>query len=442
MVLEHIAEIQRRIVLFREQNSNCSDINTIKRLVQPIVNLNMLEQFSLSKCDARIYWSNRDNSEVVVGLGVATTECFDTKKSLSQTLDCMKSKLRYSDKGIRYYGGCAFDPVGSSSTEWKSFGAFRFVVPLIEFIKRGNDFFIAYNHINGDEEYCDSILELIRIISQNSTPVNFELTEQYESTSKHEWNSTIANAVHSLDGSLNKVVLARCKTIDFEKPINTAVVMDKLFKCNRSTYDFCFEFDKHNSFVGSSPECLYRRDNDKLYCEAVAGTTYGNNQSQILDSQKDILEQELVHNQILNKIQGLCEEVDVCDNKIIMKLSELSHLCSSFNGKLNQGVSDTDILHTIHPTAAVCGSPTKDALDLIRDVETFDRGWYSGPVGWISADSSEFAVAIRSALINHNKVHIYAGAGIVNNSLPQMEWNEINKKMAQFINLFSHSNSQ
>ena len=107
---------------------------------------------------------------------------------------------------------------------------------------------------------------------------------------------------------------------------------------------------------------------------------------------------------------------------------------------LKKEVDDSEILKAIHPTPAVGGVPTSLALKLISR-EPFKRGWYSGPVGYVGSEMTEFAVGIRSALVQDRKVSLYAGAGIVEGSTSQAEWNEIETKISNFVQIFENGTS-
>ena len=89
-------------------------------------------------------------------------------------------------------------------------------------------------------------------------------------------------------------------------------------------------------------------------------------------------------------------------------------------------------MNVLHPTAAVCGTPTQKAFELISEIEEFDRGWFAGPIGWCDSTSAEFAVAIRSATFSGYDALVYAGAGIVRGSDPILEWREIASKSGQY----------
>ncbi len=109
---------------------------------------------------------------------------------------------------------------------------------------------------------------------------------------------------------------------------------------------------------------------------------------------------------------------------------------------LSTPACDDTLLEEMHPTPAVGGVPTRQAVDLIRDSEPSERGWYAGPVGWIGYDATEFAVAIRSALVANDTVSIHSGAGIVAGSEPEAEWAEIENKMTNFLNVLQSSPSR
>ena len=93
----------------------------------------------------------------------------------------------------------------------------------------------------------------------------------------------------------------------------------------------------------------------------------------------------------------------------------------------------------LYPNPAIAGYPVKNSLKRIEEIERFDRGWYSGPFGWIGCNSAEFVVAIRSALIIDNFLHLYAGAGLVNGSDPASEWKELDNKILNFISILKNA---
>lgn len=104
----------------------------------------------------------------------------------------------------------------------------------------------------------------------------------------------------------------------------------------------------------------------------------------------------------------MCNDVTVEVPKTILKQAAVQHLYGRLAARLKPGVHDGQLLQALHPTPAVCGRPREDALQYLQDSEQFDRGFYSGPFGWISGQSAEFVVAIRSALVTDGKVEAAA----------------------------------
>ena len=134
------------------------------------------------------------------------------------------------------------------------------------------------------------------------------------------------------------------------------------------------------------------------------------------------------------KLAELCDAVETTGDPEILQLSNVQHLITRLEGTLKPAINPSDILAAIHPTAAVCGTPAKAALALLKEIERFDRGWYASAVGVISHQSTELAVAIRSSLITGRTLSLFAGAGIVKGSDPDSEWQELENKIAPAIN--------
>ena len=218
---------------------------------------------------------------------------------------------------------------------------------------------------------------------------------------------------------------------------------------NHTSYHFCFQINSTTAFIGTSPERLYYRHDRLLKTEAIAGTRHrgASIQSDMLlseelqSSPKDIREHQLVVENLQSILSQLCESVKIDRTAAILKLNKVQHLYTQCQGILTPDVTDADILPQLHPTPAVGGVPRTPALKLIQELEPFERGWYAAPVGWVGADDAEFAVAIRSGLIDRDRLLLFAGAGIVTGSQSEEEWIEIENKIRHFTDLFTSVNS-
>ena len=154
---------------------------------------------------------------------------------------------------------------------------------------------------------------------------------------------------------------------------------------------------------------------------------------ELLNSEKELREHKYVVDNIKAALTSLCESYSVKKEASLLKLRQVQHLQTEFTGKLRAEIIDSDIIKSLHPTSAVGGFPAQSAQNRIAQCEPFDRGWYSGAVGWIGRNSAEMAVAIRSGLVKGKELKLHSGAGIVNGSTAALEWAEIESKIGSFI---------
>ena len=152
----------------------------------------------------------------------------------------------------------------------------------------------------------------------------------------------------------------------------------------------------------------------------------------------------IVRDMILAALGEVCTSIEPESEKTILKQSAVQHLYSKILGRLRPGCGDAHALAALHPTPAVCGQPREQARACISELEPFDRGFYAGPVGWLGGYESEFAVAIRSALLpapprdatvpaaGQRTAHLYAGVGVVSGGNSTAEWRELDLKVGPF----------
>lgn len=379
----------------------------------------------------RIYWSGRDGELEIAAAGVA-----DSRGDAGLLPDL-------SDPDIRYYGGMAFDP-GQSSQEWSTFGSSEFFLPRLELRREGDSSVLSCNLFLPQDAGCeDEILELIEGTQITPSPIEEESPSpllRSESPDFEGWRRAMGGAFSSFEKEgLKKVVLARRVDLHFAGEIDAPLLLENLKTLTPDSFHFYFEPQGGAAFLGASPELLFYRRGSEVWSEAVAGTRPRGESAEeddrlrddLLGSEKDLREQRYVRSAIEEALEGLCEELEISEVSE-MRLARRRHLVSPVRGTLREGVTDPEILSALHPTPAAGGSPKEEAVNLIRELETFDRGWYAGPVGWIGRDEAEFAVGIRSALAIGDKLSLYSGAGIVPGSDPLSEWEEIEQKVAEF----------
>ena len=157
-----------------------------------------------------------------------------------------------------------------------------------------------------------------------------------------------------------------------------------------------------------------------------------------MGSHKEREEHNLVMEQIIRKLEPIIPDIKYSSSPQIMKLKNVQHLQTPITGELGKDEHILNLVSRLHPTSAVAGTPTDQAMEVINEMESHDRGWYSGPIGWIDEKGDgEFYVALRSALVKNEEAHVFAGGGIVSESHPDTEWEETELKLQPIISALS-----
>ena len=234
-------------------------------------------------------------------------------------------------------------------------------------------------------------------------------------------------------GGLEKVVLARDLVASSEQPVDPRALLRRLAE----RYPSCWTYSV-DGLVGATPELLVRRTGDHVVSRVLAGTigrstdavVDAQHAAELLRSDKDRREHELAVRSVAETLAPYCADLVVPRTPEIVRLANVQHLQTDVTGRLGNGETALDLAGALHPTAAVCGTPTGAARVAIRELEGFDRGRYAGPVGWVDArGDGAFGIALRCARIEGTRVVMYAGAGIVEGSVPSDELAETQDKL-------------
>lgn len=410
--------------------------------------MDALDWLNAQEWHSKIFWSRRDVAEKMAACGAVHHIIADSL----DVLQSIRSHFVGSDADIRYYGGMRFDPIQKIDVEWRSFAKFRFVVPRFELISSDESQTLSLNFlISPDEELPRLFADLVKEIEKLQPPKspNTDLPtilDRFDQPDRKQWTNMIEESLSAINREeFEKIVLAGKTVLSFKDHINPYQLFRHILKKNGRTFHFAFQFELGVSFIGMSPECLFQRDGDHMCTEAIAatrprGSTPDEDErlgQEMIESDKELREHRWVKKMIVDRLTPFCTHIDeTCDEKLL-KLSHVQHLVSEFKADVRAGVQNKDLLEALHPTPAVGGYPKKAAMQRISQLEPFDRGWYAAPVGWVARESAEFAVAIRSALIYKEKLHIFAGSGIVSGSLAEKEWEEKSNKAQNFLQLFN-----
>jgi menaquinone-specific isochorismate synthase len=256
------------------------------------------------------------------------------------------------------------------------------------------------------------------------------------------YRGAVETAVSRIAGQdLSKVVLAR----DLVGRMPAESDLRRLLTELALGYPDCWTYAV-DGLVGSSPETLIRADHNEVNARVLAGTiSRGADAAADIEaalalatSSKDGDEHEFAVQSVLAALRPHTSVLTTSEIPFTVKLPNLWHLATDLEGTLSDGSTSLDLIAAMHPTAAVAGTPTLDALALIRELEPFDRGRYAGPVGWVGADGDgEWAIALRSAQVSPaGDVTAYAGCGIVLDSVPERELAETKMKFRPVVEAF------
>jgi menaquinone-specific isochorismate synthase len=402
--------------------------------------------------DRRSYWSSRDGSFEIAGCGIADELIATPPFEFSNLLRDHPCDPVAATNSLRYVGGIPFDiDHKRTSPSADPFGVARLTLPLIE-LRREDDQRTLSCHVVPGMTSPDRILAALDSLNNSEAPearLSGCMRSRQFLPDQAAWETIVRSTIELIKAeTMTKVVLSRRCVLEAEEQLDPFDLLAVLRLASTECYHFAVQVGDR-SFVAHSPERLYRRDGRQILSEALAGTRPRSRDliqdarfsEELLHSHKDREEHRLVVEEIRRALRLLCARTDddQAPQVSLRKLTLVQHLSTCFRGELAPSVDDASILSALHPTPAVAGTPTAEALKHIGEVEDYDRGWYAGPIGWVSPDAAEFAVGIRSCSIERNRLTAFAGAGIVAGSVPEDEWRETAAKLASFLRLFDKS---
>jgi menaquinone-specific isochorismate synthase len=246
-----------------------------------------------------------------------------------------------------------------------------------------------------------------------------------------EWIGSVETALTAIRrNEVEKVVLSRELVVELEDRVPAHLVLSALATGERDSHTFLVD-----SFIGSSPELLISLQDGRARSVSLAGSADLEDRpgSRSFDSEKMLREHALAADSVEDSLSPFCLDLNRSPSQVVT-YGGIRHLSTLFDGTARGGTRVTDLLSALHPTAAVAGTPTKSALELIRELESHDRGRYAGPVGWLApSGNGEFAIALRCGLIDGQRATLYTGAGLVAGSDPQLEFEETQIKLRPML---------
>lgn len=331
------------------------------------------------------------------------------------------------------------DPLSRPGSGIVAFASFAFepgrsvlVVPRVVIGRSESLTWVTTIRESGEAEFDPLGEQLVWPITAPQNVVFGEGTRDTKS-----WQRSVAEAVERITrGELDKVVLARDLVAQSSNAIDPRFLMERL----ADRYPECWTF-LVEGLVGATPELLVRRRGDVVTSRVLAGTIRRGTSNEadqdlasaLLASDKEQEEHEYAVASVAAALSAHCTDLDVPESPRLLRLANVQHLATDVSGRLADEVPVLALAASLHPTAAVCGTPTERAAATIRSLEGMDRSRYAGPVGWIDArGDGELGIALRCGKIDQSdprRIRLFAGCGIVAGSDPVSELAETNAKL-------------
>jgi isochorismate synthase len=356
--------------------------------------------------------------------------------------------------GPVFLGGFAFAHGGGASPEWSSLAPASLVLPELGFARQDGEarmtISTAVDPDDDPEALAERLLGRLEALAPASMPLldpdPVERVRVASAAPPSHYEHAVERAVERIRaGVLEKVVLAREVRAHASAPHDPAAVFGALREVFPGCYCWCVGTPEL-AFIGASPELLVRRDGQRAQTVALAGTTRRSADpavddhlgEQLLQSPKNREEQLIVERRIERTLDPVSLWVAASEEPVLVKVHNVQHLATAIRAQLADPVPTVELAGRLLPTPAVGGEPREHALPLIPALEGFDRGWYAGAVGWTDlAEDGEFCVGLRCALLRGSVAHLYAGCGIVRDSVPAEELAETEVKLEALLPLLS-----
>ncbi|WP_057915654.1 isochorismate synthase MenF [Peribacillus muralis] len=398
----------------------------------------------------RFFWEDPAKEITITGLGNVKT--LKAAANAERYREVEKSWIKLQETAVKtgvteveatgplLFGGFSFDYESNSTLLWNQFGDNLFYIPAFMLSIVGKQAYLTTNllcspddseklfrdMINEREAFLFESLDGAALCGLNS------LVKQREARPE-EWKRTVTEAVEEIKTTdLDKIVLARELRLTFERSIDSGKVLEQLIAEQPLSYIFSLEAGG-DCFVGATPERLIKKQGNEVFSTCLAGSMgRGKDEhedvilgNELLQDQKNLQEHQYVVSMISNAFDAVCEKVLVPDGPRLMKNRHIQHLYTPIRGVAKEGITILQFVENLHPTPAMGGLPKEKAVIRIREMEGLERGFYAGPLGWMDTyGNGEFAVGIRSALIQDNEASLFAGCGVVEDSTAVAEYRE------------------
>lgn len=402
-----------------------------------IAGMDLLTWLASQALYPRFFWRDEKDEHIFAAVGSTLALTTKDRTDGDGSWAVLREVLDISPAS-RFIGGMGFHS-RICSREWNAYGGWTFTLPAFEMeqLSPGKCRLTAQVFLaGGQNDQVSGLLQVLEEMTYKETlsSAGFCLGRE-ESMPFEDWQKSVKGTIERIRiGEMTKAVLARRSRLKMASSVDPAGLLRALLPSQG--VGFMFQPAFSSAFLGVSPELLYRRNKNKLETVALAGTRPRSSDpledkdlgDELLRSAKEFNEHRIVVEGLGMSVRSLCSSFKI-GSRQLMTLAHQMHLMTPVKGTLRPGIDDQQILEALYPTAAVCGAPREVVMSYLAAEEPFDRGWYSGAVGWLSRDDTVMVTAIRSCLVDRSDIYVYAGAGVGPGSTPHEEWNEINIKM-------------
>lgn len=459
-------ELKERI-LKGIQKSNKSAASILVSDVQKIESINPLSFFKAGAKKfqgERFFWKHSSEEFYIVGLGICKQFITDQGADRFFLVEkewkrCMENAIILNSYDVQGTGptafGCfSFDPLKEKTLLWSKFHESIFRIPQYMLTIKNGQTYLTTNMVYTNSHDLKRIQEIEPEISDILSREKVIKNEKLEKNSMakridinpEKWKETVSDVAFHLkeNSSLKKVVLARESRLIFDDDINVEATVNTLLEEQHDSFIFAFE-SKGDCFIGATPERLVKKEQDQVYSACLAGSiARGKTEDEdvelghsLLHDKKNLIEHQYVVDMISAAMKDTCYEVNIPECPQLFKLKHIQHLYTPVVGKVKHHSSLLSLVEKLHPTPALGGLPKEEAVEKIREVEELDRGLFGGPIGWFDhCGNGDFSVAIRSGLIQGNEASIFAGCGVVEDSVAELELEETNIKFKPMLSAF------
>ena len=430
---------------FDEAAGSLRKFPTVVRIVDPAGD--PLAWLASQTAGARLVWQGRDSLSTLAGWGAAARVCREPDESVSSVITRCRQTVGASTG--RFFGGLAFDSHRSLKDEWRDFGPGQFWWPRV--LYDGQAWEVAVldatdiDQARRDWAKCQPGLgqpgldsdahDLPHWISRDYLP------------SRECWSDIVHDCRQLIDAEIfEKIVMVRRCDLRFSAAVDSLTLFRKLRQRMHSSYLFYFQPRPDVAFLGATPERLFWRERDEVHSEVVAGTRPRKSRRSVSTTKWDgssctakrtswsttsfarAFASDFVAvltncRSMPRRVFANCRVPSIC----------IRPLLASYGRESTTGRCWNDSI----PPRLWAAIPPKMRWPRSNGSEPFSRGWYGAPIGWIGRDSAEFVVGIRSALVQHDLVRLYSGAGLVPGSTAEGEWSEIDQKIKDYLQLLT-----